>query len=128
MEFQTMLQSHRERDFDAVLTNWVLDNFQIASAPTALFHSREADTELSANRSTVRIPALDAALERGATATDEDGQRAAWTELTEIIQQEQPVTFMFWLNELAASRAGMSGVEMDPRGELRTIARWSAGR
>lgn len=128
MEFQTMLQSHRQRDFDAVLTNWVLDNFQIASAPTSLFHSREAATELSANRSTVRIPALDAALERGATATDEADQRAAWTELTEIIQQEQPVTFMFWLNELAASRAGMSGVEMDPRGELRTIARWSAGR
>lgn len=128
MEFQTMLQSHRQRDFDAVLTNWVLDNFQIASAPTALFHSREADTELSANRSTVRIPALDAALERGAAATDEEAQRAAWTELTEIIQREQPVTFMFWLNELAASRADMNGVEMDPRGEFRTIARWSAAR
>jgi peptide/nickel transport system substrate-binding protein len=40
MEFQTMLQNHRERNFDAVFTNWVLDNFQIAAAPSALFHSR----------------------------------------------------------------------------------------
>ncbi|MGH7463715.1 MAG: ABC transporter substrate-binding protein [Longimicrobiales bacterium] len=128
MEFQTMLQSHRERDFDAVFTNWVLDNFQIAGAPTALFHSREADTELSANRSTVRIPALDAAIERGARASDEGEQRAAWREMTEMLQREQPVTFMFWLNELAGSRAGMSGVEMDPRGELRSITEWATGR
>ena len=128
MEFQTMLQSHRERDFDAVFTNWVLDNFQIAAAPTALFHSSEAETPLSANRSSVRVPALDAAIERGARAADESEQRAAWQEMTEIIQREQPVTFMFWLNELAASRAGMSGVEMDPRGELRSIAQWSAAR
>jgi peptide/nickel transport system substrate-binding protein len=127
MEFQTMLQSHRERDFDAVFTNWVLDNFQIAGAPTALFHSSEADTELSANRSTVRIPELDAAIERGARAPDEAEQRAAWREMTEVLQREQPVTFMFWLNELAGSRAGMGGVEMDPRGELRSIARWSTG-
>jgi peptide/nickel transport system substrate-binding protein len=128
MEFQTMLQNHRERNFDAVFTNWVLDNFQIAAAPSALFHSREADTQLSANRSTVRIPELDAVIERGALAPDEADQRAAWEEMTRIIQREQPVTFMFWLNELAASRADMSGVEMDPRGELRSIARWSTGR
>jgi peptide/nickel transport system substrate-binding protein len=127
MEFQTMLQSHRERNYDAVFTNWVLDNFQVAGAPTALFHSREADTELSANRSSVRLPALDAAIERGARAPSEDEQRAAWREMTDILQREQPVTFMFWLNELAGSRASMSGVEMDPRGELRSIAQWSTG-
>ncbi|HEX6309077.1 MAG TPA: ABC transporter substrate-binding protein [Longimicrobiales bacterium] len=127
MEFQTMLQSHRQRDFDAIFTNWVLDNFQIASAPMSLFHSREAETPLSANRSSVRIPALDAVLERGSAATEAEGQQAAWREMTEILQREQPVTFMFWLNELAASRSGMSGVEMDPRGEFRSIARWTAG-
>jgi len=38
------------------------------------------------------------------------------------------VTFMFWLNELAASRSVMGGVEMDPRGEFRTIAEWTSGR
>jgi peptide/nickel transport system substrate-binding protein len=106
----------------------VLDNFQIAAAPMALFHSSEAETPLSANRSSVRIPGLDAAIERGARAADEGEQRAAWQEMTELIQREQPVTFMFWLNELSASRAGMSGVEMDPRGELRSVAQWSVAR
>lgn len=125
MEFQTMLQNHRDRNFDAVFTNWVLDNFQVASAPMSLFHSSEAATAQSANRSAVSISALDGAMERGALATDEAAQAAAWREFTEVLQREQPVTFMFWLNELAATRSGISGVDMDPRGELQSIARWT---
>jgi peptide/nickel transport system substrate-binding protein len=128
MEFQTMLQNHRNRDFDAVFTNWVLDNFHVASAPMALFHSRQADVEQSPNRSSVRIPRLDAAIERGMLATDEGQARDAWREVTQILQQEQPVTFMFWLNELAAARTSVHGVDMDPRGELRTIAEWTVSR
>jgi peptide/nickel transport system substrate-binding protein len=128
MEFQTMLQNHRNRDFDAVFTNWVLDNFQLASAPMALFHSSQADIEQSPNRSTVRIPQLDAAMERAALATDEGQQRDAWRQVVQILQQEQPVTFMFWLNELAAARSNVHGIEMDPRGELRSIAEWAVSR
>jgi peptide/nickel transport system substrate-binding protein len=125
MEFQTMLQSHRDRDFDAVFTNWVLDNFRVASAPYSLLHSSQADIEQSPNRSSVRDPRIDAAIERGARAVDEDGQRAAWRELTILLQQEQPVTFMFWLNELAATRSSVYGVAMDPRGDFRSIAEWT---
>lgn len=128
MEFQTMLQSHRDRDFDAVFTNWVLDNFQVASAPMSLFHSSQAEIAQSPNRSSVRDPRLDAAIERGARATDESAQRAAWREFTQIVQQDQPVTFMFWLNDLAAARSNVHGVEMDPRGQFRSIAEWTVSR
>jgi peptide/nickel transport system substrate-binding protein len=128
MEFQTMLQNHRDREFDAVFTNWVLDNFKLASAPMALFHSAQADIAQSPNRSTVRLPQLDAAMERGARATEATELRDAWREFIRILQQEQPVTFMFWLNELAAARTNVHGVEMDPRGELRTIAEWTVSR
>ena len=127
IEFQTMLQQHRNREFDAVFTNWVIDNFQVASSPFSLFHSSQADVARSANRSTVRSPALDALIDAGAAATDVDEQRRIWREFTATMQQSQPVTFVFWLEELAASRAAVDGVEMDPRGELLTIAEWSTG-
>jgi len=127
-EFQTMLAAHRGRDFDAVFTNWVLDNFQVASAPNALLHSSQADVPNSANRSSVRIPALDALMERAAGTSDENAAREAWGEFTRILQQEQPMTFMFWLNELAGVRDDVSGVEMDPRGELQSIRDWTLGR
>ena len=127
-EFQTMLAAHRGRDFDAVFTNWVLDNFQVASAPNALLHSSQAAVANSANRSSVRIPALDALMERAAGTSDENAARQAWGEFTRIVQQEQPMTFMFWLNELAGVRDEVSGVEMDPRGEMQTIRDWTLGR
>jgi peptide/nickel transport system substrate-binding protein len=128
MEFQTMLQNHRNRDFDAVFTNWSLDNFNMAAAPMSLFHTAQADIEQSPNRSSVRIPRLDAAMERAMLATDQNQQRAAWRDFTTVLQQEQPVTFLFWLNELAAARTNVQGIEMDPRGDLRTIARWNVSR
>jgi peptide/nickel transport system substrate-binding protein len=124
LEFQTMLSLHRGRDFDAVLSNWVLDNFQMAAAPFALFHSSQADVENSANRSGVRNARLDSLIEAGATATDPAEARAAWREFTVAIQEEQPFTFMFWLDELAASSSAVTGVSMDQRGEFRTLAKW----
>lgn len=127
-EFQTTLQQHRSRDFDAIFTNWVLDNFRAAAAPFALFHSSQADEPGSANRSSVRIPELDRWIEQGGASTDPDRQRAAWSDFTAILQREQPVTFMFWLNELAAVRAEVQGVEMDPRGELLTLPQWTLDR
>jgi peptide/nickel transport system substrate-binding protein len=124
VEFQTLLSQHRARDFDAVFSNWVLDNFQVASAPSSLLHSRWAAVPGSANRSSFANPRADAAIERGATATDPAAARAAWRDLIEVLQEEQPLTFMFWWTELAGARRRVQGVEMDPRGELVSIAGW----
>lgn len=124
MEFQTLLSLHRSRDFDGVLTTWVLDNFQVSSAPNALFHSRWAEVAGSANRSSVADARLDELIERGSAATDAMEARAIWGEFTERLQEVQPFTFLFWLDELAASQATVQGVRMDPRGELVRIAEW----
>jgi peptide/nickel transport system substrate-binding protein len=124
-EFQTMIAAHRGRDFDAIFTNWILDNFQVAAAPFALFHSTEADKPGSANRSTVRDAMLDSLIDGVIRSTFVDEQQSIWRDVTLRLQETQPLTFMFWLNELAAYNGALSGVTMDPRGELLTIARWS---
>jgi peptide/nickel transport system substrate-binding protein len=128
VEFQTMLAEHRNREFDAIFTNWILDNFRVASAPFALFHSSEADRARSANRSSVRDPELDRLITQGGAATDPAEQRRLWRDFTLRLQQQQPVTFMFWLNELAAAAQNLSGVVMDPRGEMLTLRQWTLGR
>ena len=125
LEFQTMLAQHKNRDFDAVLSNWVLDNFQMASTPNSLFHSSQAEIEQSANRSGVRSPRLDALIDRGAAATDPEEARAVWREFTEAVQEEQPFTFMFWLDELSAVTDNLSGYTVDQRGEFQSMAEWS---
>lgn len=128
LEFQTLLAQHKSRDFDAVFTSWVLDNFQMASAPASLFHSRLAKAEQSTNRSAVNIPELDRLIDQASAATDDNQARGTWRQMTEVLQREQPVTFVYWLNETAATRASLQNVIMDQRGELVNIAEWSAGR
>lgn len=128
LEFQTLLAQHKSRDFDAVFTSWVLDNFQMASAPAALFHSSLSATPQSTNRSAVNIPELDRLIDQAGGATDDNAARPIWRQMTEVLQREQPVTFVYWLNETAAARANMGNVTMDQRGELVSIAEWTAGR
>lgn len=124
LEFQTLLTQHRARDFDAVLQTWVLDNFQVASAPAALFHSRWADVPRSANRSSFANPRADSLIDAGAAETDPERAREIWAAFTELLNQEQPFTFMFWLDELAGVSRTLGGVVMDPRGEFVSIADW----
>ena len=128
LEFQTLLAQHRSRDFDAVFSSWVLDNFQVAAAPNALLHSRLATVPNSTNRSGVRIPELDRLIEAGARATNDAQAKAVWREFTEVLEREQPLTFMYWLNELAATRRDVRGVTMDPRGEFVSVSQWAPGR
>lgn len=128
LEFQTMLAQHKARDFDAVFTSWVLDNFQMASAPAALFHSKLAKTANSTNRSGVNIRQLDELIDAASAETKQQRSIQIWQDLTAALQREQPVTFVYWLNELAATRKNVQGVVMDPRGELVTIREWTVGR
>ena len=122
LEWQTVLGRHRARDFDAVLTNWVLDNFRVDPRP--LFHSSQAAREGSANRSSYANPVTDSLMDLGVTLTEESEARAVWTEFARILQREQPITFLFWNEDLAGLRAGLEGVRMDARGELVTLPRW----
>jgi peptide/nickel transport system substrate-binding protein len=125
LEFQTMLAQHRGRQFDGVLANWVLDNYQMASTPYSLFHSSQAEVERSANRSGVRDPELDRLIEEGAAATDPAVAKDVWRRFTVRLQEQQPFTFMFWLDELAATSDAVTGVAMDQRGEFQSMAEWA---
>jgi len=122
LEWQSVLASHRGRDFDAVLTNWVLDNFRVD--PRALFHGSQVDIENSANRSSYANPVADSLMDLGARTLDEERAAEIWAEFARVLQRDQPVTFMFWQQELAAVSRRLDGVRMDARGELATLPQW----
>ena len=121
-EWQSVLASHRGRDFDAVLTNWVLDGFRVDPRP--LFHSSQVEIENSANRSSYANPVADSLMDLGARTTDEARAAEIWAEFARILQEDQPFTFMFWQEELAGVSRRLAGVRMDARGELATLPRW----
>ncbi|HEX5724328.1 MAG TPA: ABC transporter substrate-binding protein, partial [Longimicrobiaceae bacterium] len=122
IEFQTMLQQHKARDYDAVVSGWGLDNFKVD--PTPLFACAEARKPGSANRAGYCNPQADALITRGLSATDPAQAKAIWTQFGQILVQDQPITFLFWLEDMAGVGPRLQGVEMDARGKLVSVARW----
>ena len=123
LEWQTVLGRHRSRDFEAVLTNWVLDNFRVDPRP--LFHGDQVEVEGSANRSSYDSPTADSLMERGVRTTDPERAARIWADFARVIQRDQPFTFLFWNEELAGVSRDLQGVEMDARGELSGLPTWS---
>jgi peptide/nickel transport system substrate-binding protein len=128
LEFQTFLTQFKSRDFDAVFANWVLDNFQMSAVPAALFYSKLASVPKSTNRASVMIPELDKLIDQASAATTDDQARAVYRDMTNLLQREQPITFLYWQNELAGVRKEVQGVSMDQRGDFTSIASWGMRR
>lgn len=123
LEWQAVLEMHRSRDFDAVLTNWVLDSFRVDPRP--LFHSSQVAVDRSANRSSYASPAADSLMDLGGRTLDPDAAARVWQSFAEILQRDQPVTLLFWNDELVAVRAEVAHAGLDARGELATLPRWT---
>lgn len=123
-EFQTLLAQYKNREYEAVFANWVLDNYQVSSAPISLFHSSNMKKG-STNRTGFNNPQVDALMDRAAGQTDAAQARQLWGQFVQTIQQQAPVSFMFWLDELAAAGPRVQNVKMDSRSELATIAEWT---
>ncbi len=121
-EFQTMLRQHKAREYDAVVSGWVLDNFKVD--PTPLFSCAEARKPQSANRAGYCSPEADRLIDQGLRATDPAVAKQAWAQFSRVLQRDQPITFLFWQEDMAAVGPRVQGVEMDARGKIQSIPRW----
>ncbi|HET8654457.1 MAG TPA: peptide-binding protein [Longimicrobiaceae bacterium] len=122
VEFQTMLKQHKARNYDAVLSNWTLDSFKVD--PTPLFSCAEAKKPGSANRAGFCDPVADSLITLGVRTTDPTVAKQVWGRFTERLQELQPITFLFWSDDLAALGPRLQGVEVDARGKLADVAQW----
>lgn len=122
VEFQTLLRQHKARDYDAVISNWTLDTFRVD--PTPLFSCVEAEKQGSANRAGYCNPRADALAEQGLRSTDDAAAKRTWAEYSATLQQDQPVTFLFWSEDLAGVGPRIQGTEMDVRNKLVNADRW----
>ncbi len=123
LEWQTVLGMHRSRDFDAVLTNWVLDNFRVD--PRVLFHSSQLAIQGSPNRGSYSNPVADSLMDLGARTLDPEEAARIWRDFARILQTDQPITQLFWNDEIVAVRRDVETAGLDARGELATLPLWS---
>jgi peptide/nickel transport system substrate-binding protein len=121
-EFQTLLQQHKAREYDAVISNWTLDTFKVD--PTPLFTCAEARTAGSANRAGYCNPQADQLIQQGLRTTDAGQAKQTWAQFSQVLQQDQPITFLYWTEDLAGVGPRLQGVQMDVRSKLANAPRW----
>jgi ABC-type transport system substrate-binding protein len=63
-------------------------------------------------------------MDLGARTTDPVEAKRIWRRFSEVLQADQPFTFLYWQDELAAVNRSLEGVVMDARGELVSLPRW----
>jgi peptide/nickel transport system substrate-binding protein len=121
-EFQTMLRQFKARDYDAVIANWSLDTFKVD--PTPLFSCAQSRVANSSNRTGYCNPRADALMEQGLRETDVARAKGIWQQYSQLLQQDQPVTFLYWSEDMAGVGPRVQGVEMDARSKLANARDW----
>lgn len=121
-EFQSMLQQYKARQYDAVLANWSLDTFKVD--PTPLFSCAQARIANSANRTGYCNPQADQLMTRGLATTDPAQAKQIWAQYSQILQQDQPVTFLYWSEDLAGLGPRPQNVVTDVRSKIVNIRDW----
>ncbi len=121
-EFQSLLQGYKAREYDAVLANWSLDTFKVD--PTPLFSCAEARVQNSANRTGYCNPQGDQLMQQGLRATDQAQAKQIWAQYAQLLQQDQPVTFLYWVEDMAGVGPRLRNVETDARSKIVNIRDW----
>jgi len=122
VEFQTMLRQHRARDYEAVISNWTLDTFKVD--PTPLFSCEQARTPESPNRAGYCNPQADQLMQQGLRTTDQGQAQQVWQDFSRILQNDQPIIFMHWSDDLGAIGPRLQNVETDIRSKLVNARDW----
>ena len=90
-EFNTMIQKINERQIDAVTLGW---GGVIESDPKQIFHSASIAGGGS-NYVAYKNPEVDRLIDEARLTVDEDERMVKWHRLHELLQEDQPYTFLF---------------------------------
>lgn len=121
-EFQSMLQQYKARQYDGVIANWSLDTFKVD--PTPLFSCAQARVANSANRTGYCNPAVDQLMEQGLRTTDQAAAKGIWERFSRQLQADQPMTFLYWIEDMGGVGPRLRNVEMDARSKIVNIRDW----
>lgn len=122
VEWGTLLQQINTpdlRDFDGVVIGWVTE-FRLDD--TDLFHSERIDQPYA--WAGTENPELDRLLDQLAVTTDRELAAPLWAAYQEELIEEQPYTFVYFIERLDGWNRRLQNVVMDQRGEWVSIRDW----
>lgn len=118
LDFGAMSERQRNKDFDAAVGGLAAGLFP---DPAPVWHS---GPEHELNFVSYANPAADALMDRGIVQTDPDVARQTWKELQQVIYDDQPVTFLFWRDEVVGLHERFEDAEVDVLTPWGSLNRW----
>jgi peptide/nickel transport system substrate-binding protein len=112
--------SSPEREFDAVLMGWEAD-FRVDLRD--LFHSAMLDGPFQL--ASYDNALVDSLLDRAGKIVNREESMPVWHQVQRILRDEQPWTFLYYYPDLMLSSERLQVMDMDLRGVLASITRWT---
>jgi peptide/nickel transport system substrate-binding protein len=116
-EWNSLIARLREKQFEAVVSGWSVD---FKFDPTETLGCRGGVY----NYPSYCNPEADSLVETALTTLDQEEARPLWHRYQEIIHEEQPYTFLYYLNERLGVSRRLQGVVADARGHLVSVKDW----
>lgn len=118
LEGMVLFEQMRNKDFQAALGGW---SAALYVDPRAFWHSGD---EYVFNFTSYSNSAVDELIARGEGETDIEAANAVWHEMQELIYEDQPYTFLYWVNNLMAIHQRFEGVEANLLTPFYGLERW----
>jgi peptide/nickel transport system substrate-binding protein len=124
MELGAFLTSARApvKSYDLLLTG-VSGDVSLAFL-SAMYESRQHGGAL--DYSDFHLPELDAHFARTRSTANDSARVAAWRDVQRVLTREAPAAWIYHARGVQGVSRRMQGVTMDLRGELTSVARWTA--
>ncbi len=118
LEGMVLFEQMKNKEFQAALGGWSVGLYV---DPRAFWHSGD---EYVFNFTSYSNAAVDELIARGEGETDIEAANAIWHEMQELIYEDQPYTFLFWVNKLMAIHQRFEGVEANLLTPFYGLERW----
>ena len=104
LEWTTLIDDLRAKKFDACMGGWST-SFNVD--PTPIFHSASLDLF---NFVSYANPQVDRLIEMGREEMNRPKAAKIWKDMQELVYQDQPYTFLFWIDRIVAVNSRFKNV------------------
>jgi peptide/nickel transport system substrate-binding protein len=121
LEWTTFIDHIQSKNFDACINGWSTPYYV---DPTPVFHSGSTDLF---NFISYSNPKVDELIEKGRIEMDQQKAAGIWKEFHKIIYEDQPYTFLFWIDQAVAVKDKYKNVNPLALSSVYDLENWYIG-
>jgi peptide/nickel transport system substrate-binding protein len=121
LEFNAMIERLHGREYQAVLGGWAAALFV---DPASMWHSDRPDRKYEFNYGSYSNPRADELIELGLATPEPEKAAPIWKELQQVIYDDQPYLFLWWMDELEGLDKRFETYQIDVLSNLHDLHDW----